>query len=49
MGPGTKKPGGSGPMQAMRRLRPMLGDVAGDPACIFNKRRVRYWMEKVET
>ena len=39
---------GSGPARATRRLRPNLGDDAGDPASIFNKRRVGYRMEKGE-
>ena len=39
--------GGSGPVPAMvRRLRRKLSDDAGDPTCIFNKRRVGYRMEK---
>ena len=41
--------GGSGPVRAMvRRLRRNLGDDAGDPSCIFNKRRIGYWMENGE-
>ena len=40
---------GSGPVRAMRRLRRNLGDDADDPAYIFTKRRVGYWMEKGET
>ena len=41
---------GSGPARAtVRRLRRKLSDDAGDPICIFNKRRVGYRMEKVET
>ena len=41
--------GGSGPVRATRRLRRKLGDDAGDPTCIFNKRRFRYRMEKRDT
>ena len=32
----------------LRRPCRKLGDGAGDPSCIFNKRRVGYWMESAE-
>ena len=39
----------SGPVRAIvKRLRRKLGDDADDPAYIFTKRRVGYWMEKAE-
>ena len=31
----------------VRRLRRKLG-AAADPACIFNRRRTGYWMERAE-
>ena len=41
---------GSGPARAtVRRLRRNLGEDADDPAYIFTKRRVGYWIEKGET
>ena len=33
----------------VRRLRRMLSDDADDPAYIFTKRNVGYWMEKEKT
>ena len=33
----------------VKRLRRKLGDDADDPAYIFTKRWVGYWMEKGET
>ena len=37
----------SGPVRAIvKRLRRKLGDDADDPAYIFTKRWVGYWMEK---
>ena len=47
---GQENTGDSGPVRAIvRRLRRKLGDDADNPAYIFNKRRVGYWMEKGET
>ena len=47
---GQNNTGGSGPVRAIvKRLRRKLGDPADDPAYIFTKRRVGYWMEKGET
>ena len=46
---GQNNAGGSGPVRAIvKRLRRKLGDDADDPAYIFTKRRVGYWMEKAE-
>ena len=46
---GQDKSTGSGPARAIvRRLRRKLGDDADNPAYIFTKRRVGYWMEKGE-
>ena len=45
---GQNMAGGSGPVRAIvKRLRRKLDDNAGNPAYIFTKRRVGYWMEGV--
>ena len=46
---GQNNSGGSGPVRTyVKRLRQKLGDDPNDPAYIFTKRRVGYWMEKGE-
>ena len=46
---GQDNSGGSGPVRTyVKRLRQKLGDDPNDPAYIFTKRRVGYWMEKGE-
>ena len=47
---GLTNSGGSGPVRTVvKNLRRKLGDDADNPAYIFTKRRVGYWMEKGET
>ncbi len=46
---GPDASGGSGPVRTyVKRLRRKLGDDADNPAYIFTKRRVGYWMEQGE-
>ena len=45
---GQDNSGGSGLVRAIvKRLRRKLG-AAAYPACIFNRRRTGYWMERAE-
>ena len=44
---GKSKSGNSAPVRAIvKRLRRKLDDDADNPAYIFTRRRVGYWMEK---
>ena len=46
---GQNNSGGSGSVRTyVKRLRRKLGDDPDNPAYIFTKRRVGYWMEKGE-
>ena len=46
---GMDNTGDAGPVRTyVKRLRRKLGDESDDPAYIFTKRRVGYWMEKAE-
>ena len=46
---GQDNSGGSGPVRTyVKRLRRKLGDDPNNPAYIFTRRRVGYWMEQGE-